>query len=322
MLSHEAAELWELDAGLNGFYSLEFYYWQPLMWAFHEGGAITYTQDLIEAYENYISYLLGLEIWGSSRKVRDEVILKAEKDLQWLYECEMDGLENEDNPEESAHYYDACRRKLMKSRERVKTIKGSYDPCVTSCESEDGFEEDRNWGRIWEDTCRVLRDGLGQISYKTWIEPITIHHVDNRNGILYLSWSNDERLLEHVEDHYLDKIETAVTMFVPEIEKIVILPCDPKMQNQHYHRMWGEKFTYDLRSLMDAYPTAPVVVFCESGEDETESYIADPGRTKVVEAVAHDPKTGEPAEKIIAIYINQPRKIENDFFVPEEEIPF
>ena len=321
MLSHEdAAELWELDfAGMDGFYSLEFYYWQPLVWVYHEGGGITFSQNLIEAFEEYINYLYGLKIGDINIKVCEEVILKAEDDLQWLFECELDEQENEDDFKKSTLYYDACRRKLMESKERVKTLKRSLDPHATFNESEDDFEEEKDWGEIWEDTCRVLKDDLGMISFDTWIEPLSIHHVDSRNGILYLMWPNHERLLEYLEDNYLGQIEIAVKMFAQDIERVVVFPCDPKMQNQHYHRIWSE-FTNSLRSLMQS-PTLPVVVFCESGEGETESYIADPGRTQVVEGVAYDPKTGEPAEKIIAIYVNPLKKVENDFFVPEEDIP-
>lgn len=324
LLQHEyAAELKELDFhGMDDYLPMQFYYWETIAWLYHFGGAAEFTLPLMEIYEEYVSFLYALDA-GSNWQVRDEIAVRAEEDLQFLYELNTDRIKDEVPESDYPYYVGQCEKKIQESKERVEALRHSSDIRIQTAEGESENGEDVEWEKKWEDACRVLKDEIGQISYSTWIEPLSIHHVDSRNGILYLKGPKQEELIDHINEHYMRQIEVAITMFAPELEKIVILPYDPEMQNKHYHKAWGGDFTNELRSFMLAYPTMPVVVFSESEYGGSEQYIADVTRTEVVEGCAHDPETGEFSEKIIAVYVNRPKKIGDDrFIMDEEEIPF
>jgi len=316
-----AAELKDFH-GMEDYLPMHFIYWENIAWLYHYGGAAEFTLPLMEIYEEYVNFLYSLDA-GRNWQVRDEIVMRAEEDLQFLYELDADSMIDEVPENEYPYYVEQCGKRVQESKKRVEELRRSRDIRLQAAESESENDEDVDWEKKWEDACRVLRDEIGQISYDTWIDPLSIHHVDSRNGILYLKGPKQEELIDHINEHYMRQIEVAITMFAPELEKIVILPYDPEMQNKHYHKAWGGDFTNELRSFLLAYPTLPVVVFGESEYGDSEQYIADVTRTEVVEGCAHDPKTGEFTEKIIAVYVNRPKKIEDGLFIPDEdEIPF
>lgn len=323
LLQHEyAADLKELDFyGMEDYLPMRFYYWENIAWLYHFGGAAEFTLPLIKTYEEYINYLQDLDV-GSNWKIRDEISVRAEEDLQFLYELDIDRKKDEIPEDEYLDYVEQCELKIQESKDRVEIIRNTQETGLQTHECESISEEERDMVKKWEESCRVLRNEMGRISYSTWIEPLSIHHVDRRNSILYLKGPKQEKLIEHINERYLGQIEAAVKMFSPELEYVVIRPYDPEVENKHYHQLFGG-FTNDLRSLMLSYPTMPVVIFSGSESGGSEQYVADVTGTEVVEGYVHDPESGEFTEKIIAVYVNRPEKIDNDRFIPsEDEVPF
>lgn len=289
MLSHEdAAELMALDfEGMDESYTMDFNYWRPIVWVHNEGGAETFPERMIDLLEDYVGYLYKLDA-GKNWKVRNELIMSAESDLQGCYGIIYDRRDEE------------------------------------ALDDSDDFLEDEEsyWQGKWDEVCDLLHDELGIVSFHTWIEPLILDHVDTINDIMYLIWPNQEALLSHLEQHYMVQIEAAVRRAAPEIERIVIVPCSLNMMSQQYHRKW-RSFTNGLKDLMEAYPSLPVVIFREADEGERESFIADIRRTECVQGYARDPRTGEFTEKIIAIYVKRPEKVtEHECFSLENNIPF
>lgn len=173
----------------------------------------------------------------------------------------------------------------------------------------------------WNEAKIMLEDRETKLSYKTWIEPLSIYHVDRRNNVLYLRWPNHENLVRYLEETYLEQIEKEVRKNASDLDKVVILTVDDTLQNQYYHKRW-HAFTRNLRDLMDEYPTMPVVVFRESDAGESEAYIADPELTECIEGYAYDPDGDKFTEKIIAVYAKKSRNSSNLFFGSDEEMPF
>ena len=68
----------------------------------------------------------------------------------------------------------------------------------------------------------------------------------------------------------------------------------------------------------------PVVVFKENDENDGSSYYSNINGTECMISYVHDPviDTREFVEKVIAIYVNNPKKTEDEFMIPEDEIPF
>ena len=322
MLSHaDAAELRELDfEGMDEFYTMDFYYWRPIVWVLNEGGAVTFPERMIDLLEDIVGFLYDLDV-GNNWKVRNDYILSAESDLQWCYRSVLDRRDEGASSEPYDGFFDECEYKLYKSEKRVDGLKQSYASIHTSDDFDDLLADGVSyWQSKWDEVCDMLHDELGMVSYRTWIEPLILDHVDERNDIMYLIWPNQETLLGHIEQYYLARIEAAARRVAPEIERIVIVPCSLDMLSRPYHRKW-RSFTNSLRELMEAYPSLPVVVFRESDEGEEEPYIADISRTECVEGYAYD--TEEFTEKIIAIYVKRPKKKPGqDYFISDEDIPF
>lgn len=324
MLQHEyAAELKELDFwDMDDFLPMEFYYWENIAWLYHGGGAAAFPQLLIQIYEEYVSFLYSLEV-GSNWKTRNELVVKAEEDLQFLYELDIDRVKDDVSDDEYPDYIEQCEQKVQESKERVDAIKKPYAVDVHNQECEDGREEmeEKNWEAVWAETRRLLSNKTSRLSFSSWIESLSLHYVDKHNMIMYLLWPENEKLVDHLNKNHLEQIENEVKMIAPEIEHIEILPANNKMMKQYYHRKWGD-LSNRLRELLLAYKTTPAVIFLDPDNDEIGTYMVDPSRTEIVEGFAHNPETGEFTEKVIAIRIKKPRNIDDDFFVPEEEIPF
>ena len=322
LLQHEyAAELkldfWDMD----DFLPMEFYFWENIAWLYHGGGAVAFPQRLIQIYEEYVDFLYALEV-GRNWKTRNELVIKAEHDLQFLYEMDIDRIKDEVSEDEYPDYIEQCEQKVQESKERVDAIRKPYAININQ-ESEDDCEEDdeRDWEAVWSEASKSLSKKIGQLSFGTWIEPLSLYYVDKHNMIMYLLWTEQEKLINYLEKDYLAQIEDEIKIIAPEIEHLEILTANVEMQNQHYHKKWSDKTNF-LRELLLAYKTTPAVIFIEPDNDEKEPYMIDPSRTEIVEGYAHDPETGAFTEKVIAISIKKPRNIDDDFFVPEEEIPF
>ncbi len=76
--------------------------------------------------------------------------------------------------------------------------------------------------KIWGTTLKFIKANTTALSYSTWISPLNIHHIEEDTGIIYLSWSNDEKLIKHLNDHYLTLIENAINSGQDKQYKVVI----------------------------------------------------------------------------------------------------
>ena len=64
--------------------------------------------------------------------------------------------------------------------------------------------------KIWGTTLSFLKDNNTPLSYNTWLAPLSIHHIEEEAGIVYLSWPENPKLITHINDHYLPQIEKAI----------------------------------------------------------------------------------------------------------------
>ena len=76
--------------------------------------------------------------------------------------------------------------------------------------------------KIWGTTLNFLRDNNTDLSYSTWLAPLSIHHIEEDAGIVYLAWPNDPKLLTYVNDHYMPQIEKAINNSTDKPFKVVI----------------------------------------------------------------------------------------------------
>ena len=64
--------------------------------------------------------------------------------------------------------------------------------------------------KIWGTALNFLRDNNTPLSYNTWLAPLSIHHIEEEAGIVYLSWPDQPKLITYINDHYLPQIEKAI----------------------------------------------------------------------------------------------------------------
>ena len=76
--------------------------------------------------------------------------------------------------------------------------------------------------KIWGTTLNFLKANTTNLSYNTWISPLSVHHIEEEAGIIYLSWPNQAKLINHINDHYLNQIENAVNSSLDKPLRVVI----------------------------------------------------------------------------------------------------
>jgi chromosomal replication initiator protein len=76
--------------------------------------------------------------------------------------------------------------------------------------------------KIWGTTLNYLKANTTKHSYDTWISPLSIHHIEEETGIIYLSWPNQGKLINHINDHYLNQIENAINSSLDKPFRVVI----------------------------------------------------------------------------------------------------
>ena len=76
--------------------------------------------------------------------------------------------------------------------------------------------------KIWGTTLNYLRANTTELSYNTWISPLYIHHIEEEAGIIYLAWPNQSKLVNHLNDHYLNLIENAINSSLDKPFRVVI----------------------------------------------------------------------------------------------------
>ncbi len=76
--------------------------------------------------------------------------------------------------------------------------------------------------KIWGTTLNYLKANTTDLSYNTWISPLYIHHIEEEAGIIYLAWPNQAKLVNHINDHYLNQIEYALNSSLDKTYRVVI----------------------------------------------------------------------------------------------------
>ena len=76
--------------------------------------------------------------------------------------------------------------------------------------------------KIWGTTLNFLKANTTNLSYDTWIAPLYIHHIEEETGIIYLAWPNQAKLINHINDHYLNQIENAINSSLDKPYRVVI----------------------------------------------------------------------------------------------------
>ena len=76
--------------------------------------------------------------------------------------------------------------------------------------------------KIWGTTLSFLKANTTNLSYNTWIVPLYIHHIEEEAGIIYLAWRNDAKLINHINDHYLNLIENSLNSSLDKPFRVVI----------------------------------------------------------------------------------------------------
>ena len=76
--------------------------------------------------------------------------------------------------------------------------------------------------KIWGTTLNYLKTNTTDLSYNTWISPLYIHHIEEEAGIIYLAWPNQAKLVNHINDHYLNQIEYALNSSLDKTYRVVI----------------------------------------------------------------------------------------------------
>ena len=76
--------------------------------------------------------------------------------------------------------------------------------------------------KIWGTILNSLKDNTTELSYGTWISPLSIHHIEEDSGIIYLSWPDQANLINHINDHYLTQIENAVNKCMDKPYRVIV----------------------------------------------------------------------------------------------------
>lgn len=76
--------------------------------------------------------------------------------------------------------------------------------------------------KIWGTTLSYLKANTTNLSYDTWISPLYIHHIEEESGIIYLAWPNQAKLINHINDHYLNLIDNALNSSLDKKYRVVI----------------------------------------------------------------------------------------------------
>ena len=76
--------------------------------------------------------------------------------------------------------------------------------------------------KIWGTTLNYLKANTTELSYNTWISPLYIHHIEEEAGIIYLAWPNQSKLVNHLNDHYLNLIENAINSSLDKPYRVII----------------------------------------------------------------------------------------------------
>lgn len=86
--------------------------------------------------------------------------------------------------------------------------------------SEDIQEMDKD--ELWKNAQSLLKDSITALSYETWIEPLSYISLNEEEEKVYLSWPGNPKLINHINDHYITSIESAIAEYSNKKYRVVI----------------------------------------------------------------------------------------------------
>ena len=78
--------------------------------------------------------------------------------------------------------------------------------------------------QVWKAAQARIRSTINNIQYDTWIEPLELGYVDERNNEIHLIWPESKGTLNFVDKHYNRLIEESINAFIssPKHYRVVI----------------------------------------------------------------------------------------------------
>ena len=315
VFNENARELIKLDFhGMDGFDSVEFIFWTPLSWLYDEACMREYVHELIPVYEEYVEFLSGMDGEMDSI-VRDRFLLDAETNLQNLYDINFEHMADEGLVDEKCYddYFAEKTAKITSCEKRIEKIKLRLYEDRTDLDSSRQTELANKWEIMRADIKNNI--SITEDDYQSWIEPLVYDWTDVTEGIMYLRWCEASHMIWDLKRRYQDLLDITVKEHVPGISHVEITASG------RYHKEW-RSFTMDLIEYLTENPGMPVVVYKENDRADEKNYYSNRNNTECRISYVYDPETGEFIEKVIAIYVNNPKKTEDEFMVSEDEIPF
>lgn len=79
---------------------------------------------------------------------------------------------------------------------------------------------------LWQKIQSEIKTNTTMFSYSTWIEPLKLDHIDKDRAIAYLSWPKQEKLINHIKDHYNQQLEATFCRILKKDYRVVIKPAE------------------------------------------------------------------------------------------------
>lgn len=76
----------------------------------------------------------------------------------------------------------------------------------------------------WNQIAEQLKKEMSSLAYHTWIEPLSVHYINEEDRVILLSWNDDKTLVKHVNDNYKNCVEATASEILNDTYKVVIKP--------------------------------------------------------------------------------------------------
>lgn len=179
------------------------------------------------------------------------------------------------------------------------------------------WRTDLDKNKIWGTTLVYLKANTTSLSYNTWISPLYIHHIDEDTGVIYLAWTNQANLINHVNQHYLPLIENSINESMEKPYRVVIKQKKDfevskidtsKMRNPlNQEKLFNPRFNFDnfIVGNSNKYAHAVSVAVAESpGDIYNPLFIygdSGLGKTHLMQAIGVHVITNNPTSKVLYV---------------------